>query len=534
MADPVAFSDPLHRVSGPGIAWTRVNIAEGIPGVSTPLNWSHWDEASERMIRQSYCDMGILSTAVAPPPEDVDHRTSSIFYGRVALNVDLSRQWADRQPGMSGDALEEHYFGAVRPGVHSQKSRRRYPIIFVKTPLLFARTPRWLRRVYAENYRFWTESIAEAARCDVDTARTLFVEARQRFHTVARPHTDVALLCGPLFLQLGKVLASVDKAHLMLTLFGGHESIELETTADLWAVSRERSTMDEFLARRGFQGPAQGEISSRSWREDPTPVERLVMTLRQMSDDADPQIAERKRVAEREAAEEEVLAALARHRRPYARLLLRATHVYVPLREVGKASLMQMLDVARACARVIGADLAGRGVLAHPDDVFYLMVPELTAPQLPSNVMELVSFRRAHRDEYLTLDLPESWVGMAEPRTAENSSLDEPVSGLGVSPGVAEGAVRVLLDANAGDLAPGEILVCETTDPSYASYFLVAGGCVIDIGGALSHGAIVAREMGIPCVINTRTGTRKLHTGDLIRIDGSAGTVEILKRGEGG
>jgi pyruvate,water dikinase len=173
-------------------------------------------------------------------------------------------------------------------------------------------------------------------------------------------------------------------------------------------------------------------------------------------------------------------------------------------------------------------------VLAHPDDVFYLMVSELTAAQLPSNVTELVSFRRAHRDEYLTLDLPESWVGMAEPRTAENSSLDEPVSGLGVSPGVAEGAVRVLLDANAGDLEPGEILVCETTDPSYASYFLVAGGCVIDIGGALSHGAIVAREMGIPCVINTRTGTRKLRTGDLIRIDGSAGTVEILKRAEGG
>ena len=63
VAEPAPLSDPLHRVSGPGIAWTRVNIAEGIPGVSTPLNWSHWDEASERMIRQSYCDMGILSTA---------------------------------------------------------------------------------------------------------------------------------------------------------------------------------------------------------------------------------------------------------------------------------------------------------------------------------------------------------------------------------------------------------------------------------------------------------------------------------------
>ena len=519
-------------MSGPGIAWTRVNIAEGIPGVSTPLNWSHWDDANERMIRQSYCDMGILSTAAAPPPDDVDHRTSSIFYGRVALNVDLSRQWADRQPGTSGDALEEHYFGAVRAGVRSQKSRRRYPIIFLKTSVLFARAPRRLRRVYADNYRFWTQSIAEATRADVSVARARFVEARTRFHVMARPHTNVALLCGPLFLQLGKVLASVDKAHLMLTLFGGHESIELETTADLWAVSRDRSTMAEFLARRGFQGPAQGEISSHSWREDPTPVERLVATLRQMGDDADPHIAERKRVEEREAAEREVIAALPWHRRPYARLLLRATHVYVPLREVGKASLMQMLDVARAYARVIGGDLARRGVLADPEDVFYLTVSELTDSRPPSNAMELVTFRRARRDEYLAVDLPESWVGMAEPRTAESADLDGPVSGVGVSPGVAEGLVRVLLDASAGDLEPGEILVCETTDPSYASYFLVAGGCVIDIGGALSHGAIVAREVGIPCVINTRTGTRKLRTGDRIRIDGSAGTVEILERAE--
>jgi len=108
---------------------------------------------------------------------------------------------------------------------------------------------------------------------------------------------------------------------------------------------------------------------------------------------------------------------------------------------------------------------------------------------------------------------------------------DDAVAGTGVSPGVAEGPVRVLRDPTSDVLEPGEILVCETTDPSYASYFLVASGCVIDIGGALSHGAIVAREIGIPCVINTRNGTRQLRTGDVVRIDGSTGTVTILKRG---
>ena len=62
--DAVQLSDPIHRVSGPSTAWTRVNIAEGIPGVSTPLNWSHWDDADEYMIRQSYVDMGVLALPV--------------------------------------------------------------------------------------------------------------------------------------------------------------------------------------------------------------------------------------------------------------------------------------------------------------------------------------------------------------------------------------------------------------------------------------------------------------------------------------
>src|SRR5205814_1489201 len=192
---------------------------------------------------------------------------------------------------------------------------------------------------------------------------------------------------------------------------------------------------------------------------------------------------------------------------------------------------------ARGAARAVGVDLAANGIVADPDDVFYLTVPELTAAAVPSNLRELVAFRRQRRDEYLQMELPESWVGMAEPlpiqpTRAAGQGAEDAVAGTGVSPGVVEGSVRVLRDPTSDVLEPGEILVCETTDPSYASYFLVAAGCVIDIGGALSHGAIVAREVGIPCVINTRTGTRKLHTGDLVRIDGSAGTVEILKRAE--
>ena len=121
---------------------------------------------------------------------------------------------------------------------------------------------------------------------------------------------------------------------------------------------------------------------------------------------------------------------------------------------------------------------------------------------------------------------------MAIPTPVEASAAagaGEEITGLGVSPGVVEGRARVVLDAAASELEPGEVLVCETTDPSWASLFLVASALVIDIGGALSHGAIVARELGVPCVINTRTGTRRLRTGDRLRIDGGAGLVTVLE-----
>jgi pyruvate,water dikinase len=123
------------------------------------------------------------------------------------------------------------------------------------------------------------------------------------------------------------------------------------------------------------------------------------------------------------------------------------------------------------------------------------------------------------------MELPESWLGMVEP--LERARDDAPLAGLGVSPGIAEGAVRLLQDGS-GELNPGEILVCEATDPSYAAYFLVAEGVITDIGGAMGHGAIVAREVGIPCVVNTRDATRRLHTGDRVRIDGTTGSIEIL------
>ena len=522
--------DPIHSESGPEVAWTRVNISEGIPGVSTPLNWTFWDPSIENMVRGAYHDMGVLDTMDQPPPSAVDERVSAIFYGRVALNVDLSRRLADLQPGTSGDALEEHYFGAVRDGVQSDPSRRRYPVVAYKTPISWVRTPRQMHRMFADNEPWWRQAVTPAALDDVAGAPGRFVEAHRRFAAMARPHSLASLLATPIFMQLTSLTAAAGKPELMLTLLGGYESIEMETTGDLWDVARGRLDIDEFILRRGYQGPLQGQISARSWREDRRPIEGLLTSFGAMGDDADPRAVERRRVAEREAAEADLLGALGRRHRLQARAVLREARRYIPLREVGKASMMMMLDAARGAARTMGRDLVERGVLAETEDVFMLTFDELTGTP-PDDAGALVATRRSRYDEYCELVLPDSWVGMVEPLVTDTADSDDPVRGLAASPGVAEGVAKVLHDAYDPDaLEPDEILVCETTDPSYASYFLVASATVIDIGGAMSHGAIVAREMGIPCVINTRDGTRRIRTGDRLRVDGNTGTVDIVER----
>jgi pyruvate,water dikinase len=100
--------------------------------------------------------------------------------------------------------------------------------------------------------------------------------------------------------------------------------------------------------------------------------------------------------------------------------------------------------------------------------------------------------------------------------------------GQAVSPGVVEGTVRVVLDPRGTRLEPGEILVCPATDPGWTPLFLAAGGLVMEIGGMVTHGSVVAREYGLPAVVGVEGATTRLHTGQRVRVDGNTGRVTLL------
>ena len=153
----------------------------------------------------------------------------------------------------------------------------------------------------------------------------------------------------------------------------------------------------------------------------------------------------------------------------------------------------------------------------------------------PGDWRQLVLLRRtAYQREQRRLPIPRLLLSdgttVVTGRSSPSGSEGELLFGSGVSPGTVEGTARIVLDPASSNLQPGEILVCPGTDPSWTPLFLAAGGLVMEVGGMMTHGSVVAREYGIPAVAGVAQATELLRTGQRLRVDGSSGRVELLDR----
>jgi pyruvate,water dikinase len=526
-ASDAALSTPIHEPGAPGTAWTTVNTGENFPGVATPLAWTFWREPLERALRGGFADMGVLRPSDIVFPRTPDERFCSIIFGRFVANVDQLRRVSDLIPGTSGSDTEAQFFGSVRPDVVDRPSVRRYPAVAAKLPRMLLVLPRRLELMRADTDRWWRDNVRPGAATGREVG--LLREASARFERIMRAHTVSTMLASALHAQLAGLAESSGFEGRETVLMSGYGGIEeSKAIADLWRLSREELDLNGFLYAHGYHAPVEAEIRSVAWREDPAPVLQRAQAYARLSAPPD-EATERLRQA-RLRAEREVLASLPRVRRQGARLLLRLAERFIPTREVGKAAFLQVIDVARAAARSLAAELVRSGALDDPDDLYFLTMDEVTrrSGRLPE---DYIALRRAEFDRYQTFGLPESWIGIPQPVVDNEETLQRTeLTGIAICSGVVEGTARVVSGPDSDALGDGEILVCNTTDPSWTSLFPIAGALIIDVGGPISHGAIVAREMGIPCVVNTRDGTRVIRSGDRVRVDGGQGRVEIIER----
>ena len=148
------------------------------------------------------------------------------------------------------------------------------------------------------------------------------------------------------------------------------------------------------------------------------------------------------------------------------------------------------------------------------------------------NIHQVIATRRTEYNKNSSVKPPDVVIGKFDPDNYIPDAIDEDaevLKGLGVSPGVATGKARVILRADTEEqLLAGEILVAPFTDPGWTPYFVPAAAIVMDEGGVISHGSIVAREYGIPAVVNVGSGTQIIKTGQMIQVDGNSGIVKIL------
>jgi pyruvate,water dikinase len=538
----------LTEQSSPATAWTTVNAAECMPGLQSPLAWTVWGDIAERALRRGFYDLGVLSRRELAAPSAADDRVIGVFFGYSAGNVNVLSGFADRSPGTSGEAFQRQVFGRVRPEIVSRKSYRRYPMVLAKSPVTTFRLAGRLRRLNDEVGPWWAQQTSPAVLADEAGAAARFSAAAAVFERAFALHISARMLGQGLYDRVAQLAAAVGLPGHELSLTGGSAPLpETAMLADLFAVGRGRLELAEFLARHGYHGPAEGDLSARSWREDPTPIERLLSSYRTLGDDAHPDQVMQRQLKERQKAERELLAALPASRRAAARATLALARHIIPLGEIGKMTFLKALDCLRAAARSHGRHLVALGVIDAPDEVFLLTAEEAFTVH-PADARSRAAERRTVLERYAILRLPDVWVGVPAPQPRQQEWLDGPddgttvataagagagiaaLRGVAASPGVVEGAARVVIALDElGELEPGEVLVCEMTDPSWASYMLIASALVADIGGPVSHAAIVARELGLPCVVNTGRGTQVISTGDVVRVDGSAGSVEILK-----
>jgi pyruvate,water dikinase len=201
------------------------------------------------------------------------------------------------------------------------------------------------------------------------------------------------------------------------------------------------------------------------------------------------------------------------------------------LREAPKFLLIVALGVMRQHLKAVGSELAATKMIDQTDDVFYLDLGDARRGLAGEDLRTLIAERReAYQQELKRRHIPRLLLSDGtEPEAVavEAARADGALTGSPASTGTVTGRARVVLDPIGAHLEPGEILVAPSTDPGWTPLFLTAGGLVMEMGGSNSHGAVVAREYGIPAVVGVPEATHKIETGQLITVDGAAGLVSL-------
>ncbi|HUM16349.1 MAG TPA: PEP/pyruvate-binding domain-containing protein [Candidatus Nitrosotalea sp.] len=565
-----------HEPAEPETMWTRANLKEVFPELPSPLALSYLSISLNLMFKSYHAGLGYRLP--------VDAALVSVFRGRPYLNLSLMQRLAIERGG--DPSIVARLFGGAgaaprpgrpasappRPGIRDRlRLVREMLATFFRTPARGRRLFRALRREAAALRSVRLEQLDDrelVAHLGHFRENLLHETTARRLHEVVSAQSraymaldellaawipsDADALVKRLMTGLG-TLPNVRMTYRLMAL--GAEAIREPRTRSFFAGQLDADAIRDhdkalagtrfleeyrdFLREFGHRGPYESDVMSPRFADDPAPLFRLIQLYVRAGagQDAARHVAERRRV--REAATDEVRQALRRGRGRLAfavrwtafSIVRDALQRLLALRDECRHVTTMLVAHLRRVALEIGRRATRNGLLASREDVFFLSWEELprVLAERDHNWRAIVAGRRRERERNRTLEAPDL-LGGGTSDDGAGASPDGELAGLGVSAGVVSGTIRVLRSGD--DVRPllGEIVVLPTMEPTLTPIFPLVGGLITEMGGLLSHAAILAREYGLPAVVGVQGATRRLHDGDRVELNGTTGRIRLLGR----
>jgi pyruvate,water dikinase len=575
------------------IVWSNANIAENFPGVVSPFLYSIVSRGYTAYFRNLGLGFGISRWRIAAMSAALDNivglHAGRLYYNlsniHTALYLAPGGPWLARWFNQFTGAREfpnvaQFTGGAVSRTIELARVVARTTWQYLWVGWRIARFECAVDR-YAESTR--PERLKARALPELAADLRGFLEIRlRRWNDAALADTAAMVCCGALKYLLPKTAAPLDDETVHGNLLSGLAGLaSARPISELWKLSREiradaglralyatataaeiasrlaapeydgfRGRFDRYLEVWGFRYSQELMLTNPTPQEDPLPVVRLLQSYARETGPGPDDISTRQK-AIRERATVMTAARLTPagwwrwlplSRAGRFRLVLRAAQGSILLRE--RARMKQALLYTRLRHVVLraGGELARQGFIERGDDVFLLAVDEVLAliegTFAPDVARETIKQRRREQDQFSGIEPPDSFVldrgakwqpGAAAPAVSEGKAGDA-LRGSCACGGRVEGNAAVVLDVREADrVRAGDILVTRQTDPGWAAVFFLIKGLIIERGGMLSHGAIIAREYGIPAVVGVPRATQLIRTGDRLRVDGDKGVVEFCR-----
>ena len=529
-----------------GTVWSRYNLSEVLPA-PLPMTWAIMQEF---MSGRGGFGLTCRELGFLPSRRFDEQGVLDLICGRLYFN--LSREVEFNFHGF----LFEHDFQQLKRDPHKAIYPQPTPNVKRSNVLFWTRFPYYIVKAITAEFkhskirknldRSLSEKIFPTFEQYVQTQREVSLEELSdqqvidKFHEwrektlneFAKDALKATVFASFSYQQLELTLQKCfseeeakDLARLLITGLEG--DLTVDANLKMWDVAQAELTLGDFLEKHGHRSVGEFELAQPRWREDPSYVEQIIASFR-TNPDANPTKHLQSQGTNREKAKRRIArlpVGKAAAFRKQINKVLNLTQRYMPFRETAKFYLMLGYELIRKALLELDRRYQLDG------GIFYLAPDELDRLIEGEALQSVIEERKTTRSRLLKIELPDVIYSDILNRVGEPQVIEakDEIQGVGVSVGVATGEAYVLRDAADAQIAgKNYILVCPSTDPGWTPLFLHAAALVIEYGGMLSHGAIVAREYGIPAVVNVAAATQRIQSGQRLRVDGSRGMVSIL------